>query len=236
MFMLLNAKNELHALRSVENESMDTKNNLYVSEQCYNQYMYFRNKLVDVTGTPSLYTHGGDIANSLFYTNDKFVNGIPQHKLLGNELNVFEAFTQDDFNTVIEKIDSADNGSRFACMYPYIGNMSNISMNSGDTFIVLSPGESITIPIHFIYWFNGSTDATFWDVAVKLRTVSRMMAFDIRTSLYHDPITYKFIVSAPFADFRNYNAIANANTAGVHASQLPRLIASTPQTTAQNAV
>lgn len=206
-------------------------NNFFVNQR-YNQYIYFRRILTDITGNPTLY-RTGSVAD-IFTTSDTLDdNGVPTTKLLGNSINVIEAL--DDFSTLVNAMSAAANGSRFACMYPYIGSSSAISVNAGDTFTVLAPGESINIPINFVYWFKESTsDLELKSVSkMKSRTVTRMMAFDIRTSLYQDPITYKFIVDASFNDTLGFTLKKAA--IGVNTNKMVLLQPATPKTIARNA-
>lgn len=206
-------------------------NNFFVNQR-YNQYIYFRRILTDITGNPTLY-RTGSVAD-IFTTSDTLDdNGVPTTKLLGNSINVIEAL--DDFSTLVNSMSAAANGSRFACMYPYIGSSSAISVNAGDTFTVLAPGESINIPINFVYWFKESTsDLELKSVSkMKSRTITRMMAFDIRTSLYQDPITYKFIVDASFNDTLGFTLKKAA--IGVNTNKMVLLQPATPKTIARNA-
>lgn len=72
------------------------------------------------------------------------------------------------------------------CVYPKIENNS-LFMTPAEAFSykVINPGESIIIPIMVRYNINNTSDYQ----------VTKMMSFDIRTSLYEDPINYtiKFI-------------------------------------------
>lgn len=201
---------------------------LYV-EQGYNQFIYFRRVLMDITGSPTLYTNGE--INNLFVSDDNLVNGIPQHKLLGNHLNVFEALDSEEYNEIITNMDQSQGNERFACLYPYIGDQSLITLQNNDTFITLAPGESISIPINFVYWFNTTDMAR--TTALRMRTVSRLMAFDVRTSLYQDPITYKFIVNAAYSDIVSFE-LKRKRIAGIDVSKLAKFNPSTPVTKASN--
>lgn len=206
-------------------------NNFYINQR-YNQFLYFRRILTDVAGNPTLYQAG--TLNDIFVTGDTIMeSGIPSIKLLGNGINIIEAL--DDYSTLVNMMNNAGNGSRFACMYPYIGNQSALSINTGDTFVVLAPGESINIPINFVYWFKESTlDDDLKSVSrMKARTVTRMMSFDIRTSLYQDPITYKFVVDASFSDTKEFEI--KKTSLGLNTNKIQILQPATPKTIARNA-
>ena len=176
--------------------------NFYTGQK-YNQFIYFRRVLHDIAGNPALYRSGG--IGDLIVQGDAIENtGVPSVKLLGNGINVIEAL--DDYSPLVTAMDRAANTARFACLYPYIGSTSVICNNTGDSFTILAPGESINIPINFVYWFKDDTSDTSLRTAanMKARMVSRMMAFDVRTSLFQDPVTYKFIVDASFSDTRSF--------------------------------
>lgn len=203
----------------------------FYTAQRYNQFLYFRRVLTDVMNTPELYDTG-DIA-SIFVQNDSIGDtGVPSNKLLGNENNIIEVFP--DFSTIANSMRTAGNGSRFACLYPYIGSISTLCNDTGDTFIVLAPGESISIPINFVYWFKENPqDAELRTAAqMKSRTVSRMLAFDVRTSLYQDPITYKFIVDASYNDTKGFEL--KKTVVEINKNKMQLLNPATPKTIARN--
>lgn len=85
-----------------------------------------------------------------------------------------------------------------AAMYPYVNSTHSLSigneqndkegrMNQNSLYVQITPGQSITVPIMFEYNMNGAQDGDQYKKA---------MSFDLRTSLYQDPITYTFIVTA----------------------------------------
>lgn len=212
---------------------LDTKegDNLYTAQR-YNQFLYFRRMLTDVMGNPALY-QSGDIS-SIFVSDDTIEDtGVPSKKLLGNGNNVIEV--SDDYATIANLMKTANNNGRFACLYPYIGSVASICNDTGDTFTVLAPGESISIPINFVYWFKDSANDSGLKTAsqMKARTVSRMLAFDIRTSLYQDPITYKFVVDASFNDTKGFEL--KKTTVEVNSNKMQVLGTATPKTIARNA-
>lgn len=205
-------------------------------KQTYNQFLYFRKKLMDINGEPNIYKENG-IIEDMFSNNDNISNGIPATKLLGNELNILERI--DDYNCglLVGKMDNASieplERGRFACLYPYIGNPEALCVPNGETFITLAPGESISIPICFVYWFKEDIQNQASRTTMTKDTVTRMMSFDIRTSLYHDPITYKFTVDASYIDTKSFENKKDT-ISGVQASKYPRLIPSTPRSVAKN--
>lgn len=208
--------------------------NYYINQR-YNQFLYFRRNLTDINGAPSMYRSGG--ISDIFTTSDNIEDsGVPTTKLLGNGINIIEALDDNGYTIMVNAMNSAAVGSRFACLYPYIGAQSALSIDTGDTFIVLAPGESINIPINFVYWFKESTSDIELKSVVKMkaRTVTRMIAFDIRTSLYQDPITYKLVVDASFSDTKGFELKKAA--VGINKTNKMQLLqTATPKTIARNA-
>lgn len=79
----------------------------------------------------------------------------------------------------------------YATLFPYIGVLSNICIDSDETYKIIRPGETVSIPLSFWYWFDGTDDNA---------SVSRTISFDIRTSLYRDPVCYRMTVNSGLSD------------------------------------
>lgn len=73
----------------------------------------------------------------------------------------------------------------YMTVYPYIGDLTAICIDANDKYKVLNPGESITIPLSVYYYFS-SIQST--------EHIECTMSFDLRTSLYTDPVNYTFTV------------------------------------------
>lgn len=73
----------------------------------------------------------------------------------------------------------------YMTVYPYIGDLTTICIDANDKYKVLNPGESITIPLSVYHYFSGSDQSTH---------LEKTMSFDLRTSLYTDPVNYTFTV------------------------------------------
>lgn len=200
-------------------------------EQMYNQFLYFRRNLTDVNHTPALYGTGSLV--DAIVDNDRINDsGAPENLLLGNAYNIIEVA---DTSNLVTAMNNADAGNRFGFLYPYPGNIEAISSPSGDTFVVIAPGESISIPINFVYWFKeADTDVFKKAPLMRAMTVTRMISFDLRTSLYQDPINYKLVVDASYSDTKGFELKA-ATMNGLNVGTLPRLTPATPKTIARNA-
>jgi hypothetical protein len=77
----------------------------------------------------------------------------------------------------------------FAFMYPVYINEKYLCLDSDSigSYKLLNPGDYINIPIAFEYRLKANNSPA---------VISKTMSFDIRTSLYSDPITYTFKVTA----------------------------------------
>jgi hypothetical protein len=94
---------------------------------------------------------------------------------------------------------TSSSGDVYATLFPYIGKLSNITIENGQTFRILKPNETINIPLSFYYYFSPNIADT------KIMRVSRAIEFDIRTSLFKDPVTYKIVVDANKVDLKAFN-------------------------------
>jgi hypothetical protein len=183
----------------------DTGSGHMYMRQHYNQFIYFRSRLVDMAFTDSFdgYLYEGKQGySSLITTSDeKYNNGCPKTKMWGDSGNILELISASDMASLYNDMDHAAAGSRMGTIYPYPGVLSCICIPSGDSFISIEPGESVNIPLNFVYWFAAPPQNS---ISTRAITISRMMAFDIRTSLFRDPITYKFIVDAAYEDTKGF--------------------------------
>lgn len=117
-----------------------------------------------------------------FRLNDPY-NGQPYYKKFEEEDNL----AGDMLPTESDKLDLSGDDAKGSVMYPYIKEEFFLCMDSDVTnsYKVLNPQENIIIPIVFKYRLDDSTNV-----------VSKTMSFDLRTSLYSDPINYTFKVTA----------------------------------------
>lgn len=72
----------------------------------------------------------------------------------------------------------------YITIYPYIGDMTAICIDANDIYKTLNPGESVTIPLSVYYFFSDQ----------NITHLERTMSFDLRTSLYTDPVNYIFTI------------------------------------------
>lgn len=90
-------------------------------------------------------------------------------------------------STVQSKLRVTDFGESCAFMYPLLLNEKALCLESDTigSYITIEPRGSINIPIVFEYKFNND-----------IQSLNKTMSFDIKTSLYNDPVTYTFNVNA----------------------------------------
>lgn len=81
----------------------------------------------------------------------------------------------------------SSDGTCWATLFPYIGTLSNICIDSDDTYKIIRPGETVSIPLSFYYYFKPGSDNVN-------TTLQKEIAFDFRTSLYQDPVSYRLTV------------------------------------------
>ena len=169
-------------LNKMQGESVDSE----FAMQRYNQFIYFR--MNDVYNGNTLYAALND---------DQLVSNDASQKISSKKNAIPESVTTS----------LSDSALYYATLFPYIGQLSGICINNNDQKYTLEPGESITVPISFFYWFKTTSDPSVLD---SLETINRTMSFDIRTSLYRDPVNYRFTVSADY----NSNIYVKGRTGG----------------------
>jgi hypothetical protein len=167
-------------------------NDSFSTLQLYNQFMYFRvrdDQRYKTSGAEALY----DGTNGMNLLTDEGINKAT--KLPNIKLNQ----TSDVIFPLRDGSLTSSTGDVYATLFPYIGKLSNITIENGQTFRILKPNETINIPLSFYYYFSPNiTDK-------KIMKVSRAIEFDIRTSLFKDPVTYKVVVDANKVDLKAFN-------------------------------
>jgi hypothetical protein len=88
-------------------------------------------------------------------------------------------------STDLGEVTKLYNNALLVC--PYLSNKYSICLDSDNvkSYMTLKPGESIIIPMYCEY-----------KVSKSLQTIKKTISFDLRTSLYSDPVNYSFIVVA----------------------------------------
>lgn len=157
-----------------EDSTMKIQSNYYL--QTANQFITFRiNDLNDATE----YYKDGD------------------QKSVNNILSLDKKYTSsDEFLANGGSLESSINAQWYAWLYPMLKEQYSLCLD-GDTvndYITFAPGEQIIIPLIFEYILYGvpQTDMP----AITTGYISKIISFDLRTSLYNDPVNYIFQVTA----------------------------------------
>lgn len=177
----------------------------YIDKQRLNQFVYFRTR---VGGANALYSNSAPdyVRDDELQSNIKLSN----HSMHDNTKAVAE------YGVYNLEGDSESN-DRFAYLYPYPGLLSSICATSKDAFVTIDPGNSIKIPLNFVYWFKKSNNSGSNAESIRdfTRSVTRSIAFDIRTSLFADPVSYKLNVSANYIDVSSFKTKKQADLSGL---------------------
>ena len=112
----------------------------------------------------------------------------------------FKYYRVNESGTLVPTVSTAELNDarepyRAAYALPYPGSLENICITNNQSYIVINPGDSIRLPIDFYYWFDPTAQVSKSNVSV-----TRSLAFDVRTSLFADPVTYKINISANKTD------------------------------------
>lgn len=191
-----------------------------ISGQVYNQWLYFRACDAD---KPSHLLYDTPANTGVVSGNNFTTDRLPANKLDGTHSVVLP------YRSTLSLGSGSDR--RFATLFPYIGQMSNIVIPTDQTYVVIKPGETLIVPLSFYYWFNESETITAVQGAhglasninnrtQSLRKVSRAIEFNIRPSLFREPMTYKVIVEASYADLKSFKSKSSSQFASLATTDL----------------
>lgn len=81
------------------------------------------------------------------------------------------------------------------CVFPHLTDIKDICITETDNinYKIIYPGESLEVPIHVMYFLSNSQN-----------TVTKTLGFDLRNSLYNDPLNFKVNLKAKYS-----NSLAN---------------------------
>jgi hypothetical protein len=157
---------------------IDSKNNFIPQE--LNQWIYFRIK--------DPYT--GD----MYYTSA--TNNLMGDKLCGLHSNY--NIVSDNILPTLPTTPPLSSTKFGMCAFQHLTDIKDICITESDTSVnykLLYPGESLEIPISVVYSLSADTN----------NEVVKTMGFDLRNSLYSDPLNYKFDVVAKFSNSLSNN-------------------------------
>ena len=93
--------------------------------------------------------------------------------------------SNNNVSNVTTNLPTLDNDKNGSVLYPYIAEKASLCLDGGFnkvTYKLINPGESIIIPMEAQYNLGNNS----------LNEYSNTISFDVRTSLYQEPINYKF--------------------------------------------
>lgn len=165
---------------------------------------------VEVSDNNSVSKYGLQTANQFitFRINDPFDGGIYYKKYKDSAAEEDFATFDNRYLSLDSEMYEVDFGTKIgARMYPSIREKYYLCLNnnSSNTYLELAPGDSINTPIVFEYKLKD--DSTQNQISV----VSKTMSFDVRTSLYSDPVNYTFVVTAKMNNATQDKNIATSN-------------------------
>lgn len=103
--------------------------------------------------------------------------------LTNNSLTKVKA-TRDSIPTQWNVGTNLGTAKSYITVFPYIGDLTTICIDANDMYKTLNPGESLTIPLSVYHFFSDS----------QTTHLERTLSFDLRTSLYTDPVNYIFTI------------------------------------------
>ena len=159
----------------------DNPENTPFEVQHMNQWMYFR--IADAYNYSKYYKIEKNQGSSTY----------TDYKIVGYHTNY-------NINSAIAKIiypgffnKNWDGGM---CVFPHITSQKDICITETDSinYKIIYPGESLEIPISVMY-----------SLSSKFKEVTKTMAFDLRNSLYNDPLNFKFSLKAKYSNSLSNN-------------------------------
>ena len=130
------------------------------------------------------------VGTTLLQTQNQFITFRLNNPWDGTEYytnNVYsDTFDKQPINKLPDLLTSTSETNGMV-LYPYLSNNYGLCFDSNDKYSYLSinPGKEVIIPLYCKYKLSGNTGM-----------ISKIMSFDLRTSLYKDPINYTFKVIA----------------------------------------
>ena len=178
--------------------------NIPFTPQVYNQFMYFRIK--DAYNNELYYTDGTIDNTNNDLSSDSSDSSSSEHiNILDYYTNKIYGYCDENYNITDESAviiypkffekTIANNGCGM-CIFPHLTNIKDICITENDNinYKVIYPGEFLEIPITVMYYLDENH-----------QEVMKTMGFDLRNSLYSDPLNYKFDVIAKFSNSLSNN-------------------------------
>ena len=177
------------------NTIRDTCNTAHAAYQSGNQYIYFRRMNPYNNGLLGQMTTRDINSKEIKYVFNIFEQNAIFNLLSSSEYNLHNAHdgvkTGNEFHTLVDIEDyiatTTQNKEGLMFAGPYLNRINGIHLNSDNTnsHITLGPGESMEIPVVILYKTTESAPELSFNIG-----------FDIRNSLYSDPLYYQITFNA----------------------------------------
>lgn len=160
----------------VKDSEIKTEYNDHLGLQTCNQFIYFR-RINPYTGVSNYDL----VIDSYNYNKEK-----GYEKLKGSDgLEIFKTNNKSAATAYFTELPS-DDDVLGAALYPSTSDKYGLCISSdNDNYQLINPGQTITIPAVFEYRLGTDLDS-----------ITKTLSFDLRPSLYSDPINYEFTVVA----------------------------------------
>ena len=163
-----------------EKNVTETNNKSPFLVQQQNQWLYFR--VADIYNNVPFYKNakGNNGDNEDFYSDDKIVGYHDNYKI-----------TSAIAKTIYPEFFIAEKYNAGMCVFPHVTDIKDICITENDSinYKILYPGESVTVPITVMY-----------SLTTDKKEINKTMSFDLRNSLYNDPLNFKFELRAKYSN------------------------------------
>jgi hypothetical protein len=161
-------------------------------KDAYNNEMYYTDGIVTTTSGGSSSSSSGSGSSST-----KFVLDYYTDKLYGYCDDKY-VVTENIADIIYPKFFRKDitNDGCGMCAFPHLTDIKDICITENDNinYKVIYPGEFLEIPITVMYYLDENH-----------QKVIKTIGFDLRNSLYSDPLNYKFDIVAKFSNSLSNN-------------------------------
>lgn len=167
---------------SGENFETKTEYNDHLGLQTLNQFIYFR-RINPYTGVSNYDL----IVDTYDYENN-------QYNILSNSngSDIFKTSNKLAATAYFTELPSSG-GVLGAALYPLTSDKYGLCISSdSDNYQLINPGQTITIPTVFEYRLSNNDN----EEPNSIDSIAKTLSFDLRPSLYSDPINYEFTVIA----------------------------------------
>jgi hypothetical protein len=165
--------------------------------QQQNQWIYFR--ISDIYNNTTLYKDtSNNIGNSNFYADNKLIG------YYTGDYKITKSIADTIYPEFFETLKSDGNGyDGGMTAFPHVTDIKDICITENDSinYKILYPGKSLSVPITIMYSLSSS-----------LKEVNKTMSFDLRNSLYNDPLNFKFELRAKYSNDLANNIRKNKKT------------------------